>query len=64
MPTHSTQTDMCADPDFQASVRSGVPAARLGSPREAAEALWWLASPQASYVVGNVLTLDGGWSLG
>ncbi|GAA3610428.1 hypothetical protein GCM10022199_12720 [Marihabitans asiaticum] len=55
---------MCADPDFQASVRSGVPAARLGSPREAAEALWWLASPQASYVVGNVLTLDGGWSLG
>jgi NAD(P)-dependent dehydrogenase (short-subunit alcohol dehydrogenase family) len=30
----------------------------------AAVALWWLASPGVSSVVGNVLTLDGGWTPG
>jgi NAD(P)-dependent dehydrogenase (short-subunit alcohol dehydrogenase family) len=31
---------------------------------EAEVALWWLASPGVSRVVGNVLTLDGGWTPG
>ena len=53
-----------ADPDFQRELASVVPARRLGSAAEAAAALWWLASPEASYVVGTVLTLDGGWTLG
>ena len=52
-----------ADPDFQASLRDAVPARRLGRGAEAAEALWWLASPSASYVFGNVITTDGGWTL-
>lgn len=53
-----------ADPEFRASVRETVPAQRLGAGAEAAAALWWLASPEASYVVGQVLPVDGGWSLG
>jgi len=53
-----------ADPQFQESLRTVVPAQRLGTPAEAGDAVWWLASPEASYVVGTVLTLDGGWSLG
>lgn len=36
---------------------------RLGRPREAAEAIYWLLSPASSYVTGHVLVVDGGESL-
>ncbi|MGC8994088.1 MAG: SDR family NAD(P)-dependent oxidoreductase [Pyrobaculum sp.] len=36
---------------------------RLGSPEEAAEAVYWLLSPASSYVTGHVLIVDGGESL-
>lgn len=52
-----------ADPEFQASLRSGLPAQRLGRGAEAAAVLWWLASPDASYVFGAVIPTDGGWTL-
>ncbi|MEM9563044.1 MAG: SDR family oxidoreductase [Actinomycetota bacterium] len=53
-----------ADPEFQASLRETVPAQRLGRGAEAASVLWWLASPDASYVFGSVIPTDGGWTLG
>ncbi|WP_168929490.1 SDR family oxidoreductase [Nocardioides sp. GY 10113] len=53
-----------ADPEFQAAVRSEVPAKRLGTAAEAAAVVWWLASPEASYIHGVVLPTDGGWRLG
>ncbi|MDO8144290.1 MULTISPECIES: SDR family oxidoreductase [unclassified Isoptericola] len=53
-----------ADPEFQEAVRREVPAQRLGGADEAAAALWWLASPESSYVMGSVIATDGGWSLG
>lgn len=52
-----------ADPEFQASLRTNVPAQRLGAGAEAAAVLWWLASPEASYVFGTVIATDGGWTL-
>ena len=52
-----------ADPEFQAEMRKVVPAERLGDPAEAAAVVGWLASPAASYVVGAVVPVDGGWTL-
>jgi NAD(P)-dependent dehydrogenase (short-subunit alcohol dehydrogenase family) len=37
-----------------------VPAGRIGSPLEAAEAIVWLCSDAASYVTGHSMIVDGG----
>lgn len=41
-----------------------VPLKRMGTVDNIADACLWLASPQAAYVSGVVLPVDGGWSLG
>ncbi len=40
-----------------------LPFGRYGVPRDPAELIAWLASPQGAWVVGQVLTSDGGFSL-
>lgn len=41
-----------------------VPLGDLGTPRDVAEAVAFLASEEARYITGQVLTVDGGISLG
>jgi 3-oxoacyl-[acyl-carrier protein] reductase len=41
-----------------------IPAGVLGTPRDVAEAVAFLASEEAKYITGHVLTVDGGISLG
>ena len=45
---------------FEESFKGKVPAGRTGKPEDIAEAVLYLASPQASFVVGQILTVDGG----
>jgi len=40
-----------------------VPLGRLGTAREAADAVLFLSSQEASYIVGQVITVDGGLTL-
>ncbi|MFA7413242.1 MAG: glucose 1-dehydrogenase [Rhizobium sp.] len=44
-----------------AAIAAGLPLKRMGSPEEVAEAVVWLASDAASYIVGHVLAADGGF---
>jgi 3-oxoacyl-[acyl-carrier protein] reductase len=43
---------------------SKIPAGSLGTPRDIAEAVAFFASDEARYITGQVLTVDGGISLG
>jgi len=35
---------------------------RIGTPEEIDEVAVFLASPASSYIIGEILTVDGGWS--
>jgi len=44
-----------------AKVAEGLPARRIGRPQEVAAAVLWIASPEASFVYGHNLCVDGGF---
>ena len=53
-----------ATPEIQERLRRAVPVTRLATLEEVAASVAYLASPEATYVTGDCLTIDGGFSLG
>lgn len=47
---------------FRERLRNEVPAQRLGEPRESAELALFLASDSSTFLFGQVISQDGGWS--
>ncbi len=47
---------------FLAKLRTEVPAQRLGEPGETAELALFLATEASSFIFGQVISQDGGWS--
>lgn len=46
------------------TIKKQIPVRRMGLPEDIAHAVTFLASDEASYITGNVLTVDGGLTLG
>ncbi|GAL21923.1 3-oxoacyl-[acyl-carrier protein] reductase [Vibrio maritimus] len=56
------ETDMtkALNDEQRAATLANVPAGRLGDPREIASAVAFLASPEAAYITGETLHVNGG----
>lgn len=53
-----------ADTSKVDALKARIPAGRLATPNEVAEAICWLLSPASSYINGTSLTIDGGETAG
>ena len=53
------KTDMTEGLD-EAALKKTIPANRFGTPEEVADSVAFLVSPSASYITGNVVSINGG----
>ena len=53
------KTDMTEGLD-EAALKKTIPANRFGNPEEVADLVAFLASPNAGYITGNVISINGG----
>jgi 3-oxoacyl-[acyl-carrier protein] reductase len=46
--------------EVKQTIMAKIPLAKLGQPDDIAAAVAFLASPEANYITGQVITVDGG----
>jgi NAD(P)-dependent dehydrogenase (short-subunit alcohol dehydrogenase family) len=54
---------MAKEEEAMKELMKEVPIGRLGQPQEIADAVFWLCSPGASYIIGHALVVDGGYTI-
>jgi NAD(P)-dependent dehydrogenase (short-subunit alcohol dehydrogenase family) len=61
--TEMSKRNLDTKPWFRQVMYDATPIRRMGTPEDIAGAALFLASDDASFVTGHVLTVDGGWSV-
>lgn len=54
--------EVLANEKFQARLAQDVPAGRVGDPAETGDLAVFLASDESSFIYGQIISQDGGWS--
>ena len=62
--TNMSATALNGDPERKKRVLSRTPMGKLGTPEDVANAVNFLVSPEAAFITGAVLPVDGGNSIG
>ncbi|MGE3608281.1 MAG: SDR family oxidoreductase [Bacteriovoracaceae bacterium] len=58
---HTPMLDRFTQGD-EAAMAAQAPVGRVGKPEEIADSVLWLCSDKASYVTGQAIAVDGGWT--
>lgn len=59
----ASEMSMAIPDEIRERMIDAIPLGRMGQPQEIANAVWYLLSPQSSYITGHVLVVGGGRSL-
>lgn len=59
--TKMTESDFLEDGAIAKEIANRIPVRRYATPQEVAELTLFLAGPNASYLQGDVIPIDGGW---
>lgn len=62
--TDMTRAVLAKDPARRDKIEGRIPSHTFGTPGDVADAVYYLASPQAGYINGVALPVDGGYSIG
>jgi NAD(P)-dependent dehydrogenase (short-subunit alcohol dehydrogenase family) len=60
-PVETAMARQVHTPEIRSGYRDAIPLARYGTEDEIAAGIWFLCSPQAAYVNGQTLAVDGGF---
>jgi NAD(P)-dependent dehydrogenase (short-subunit alcohol dehydrogenase family) len=60
----SSEMSLAIPEEIRDKMVASIPLARMGTPEEIANTVWWLLTPLSSYITGEVIVVGGGRSLG